>query len=162
MKNLTTKTISAFSVAAALTIASMSGGCVISGDDDSSLTIANESSFVFVDLAVRGLSDRDFSENLLRGGPLFPGEDITVFLDCDDYDVFIEDDAGGQCTIAVDLCFDDALWVVDDFELDSCIFGAAPRIQKDGVEKSKRQVDMTTEAVEAVAAEAVTADSIDL
>ena len=106
--NLMNNTISAFSVAAALTIASMSGGCVILADDDSSLTIANESSYTFVDLAVRGVGDIDFSDNLLRSGPLFPGQDITVLLDCGDYDVFVEDDAQGQCTIAVDLCFDDA------------------------------------------------------
>ncbi len=158
--NLMNNTISAFSVAAALTIASMSGGCVILADDDSSLTIANESSYTFVDLAVRGVGDIDFSDNLLRSGPLFPGQDITVLLDCGDYDVFVEDDAQGQCTIAVDLCFDDALWVVDDFELDSCIFGsAAPKIQMDGTKKSERTADMTADAL---TVDSLSAESTDI
>ena len=133
MKNLTSLRISSFALALAF-LAFSASGCVILADDDSSLTIANESSYVFVDIAVRSSGEVDFGSNLLRSSPLFPGEQVTVLLSCDTYDVFIEDDAQGQCELnGLSLCFDDAVWVVDNRELDSCVFGSAtgPKIQDD-------------------------------
>ena len=131
--------------------ASLASGCVIAGDD-STLTIANESDYVFVDLAVRGAGDFDYSANLLGSAPLFPGQEVTVILDCDTYDVFIEDDAAGQCELTgLSLCFDDALWVVDNFELNSCVFGSAtgPRLLDDPSEvTSERVIEATDEALE--------------
>ncbi len=133
MKNLTSPRITSFALVLAL-LAFSASGCVILADDNSSLTIANESSYVFVDIAVRSSGEIDFGSNLLRSSPLAPGEQVTVLLSCDTYDVFIEDDAQGKCELnGLSLCFDDAVWVVDNRELDSCVFNSAtgPTIQDD-------------------------------
>ena len=53
------------------------------------------------------------SPDILRGTALFPGESVTVELDCDTYDARLIDEDGVECFIdAIDLCFDDALWVI--------------------------------------------------
>lgn len=107
--------------ALALIAASSSGCFIVVDDDDSSLTIANESSFVFTEIRVAFAGDR-FGANLVPGD-LFPGESVSVSLDCDVYDVQIVDDTNTVCELLdLSLCFEDAIWVVDDFELDSCSF----------------------------------------
>ena len=54
---------------------------------------------------------------------LLPGEALTVLLDCGTYDVLIVDEDNIECELRnLDLCFDDAVWVIDDFELNTCGF----------------------------------------
>ncbi len=108
-----------FSLASALAT-----GCIITTDDeDSSLTIENESSFVLVDVAVAEVGvDDDYGPNLLDD-PLFPGDSITILLDCGTYDALIIDEDDFDCELqGLDLCFDDAVWTIDDVELATCGF----------------------------------------
>ena len=51
--------------------ASLASGCIITTDEDSSLTIDNQSSFVLIDIAVREDIDFDYGDNLLGSQPLF-------------------------------------------------------------------------------------------
>lgn len=109
MRNLL---VSAFLVAAA-------SGCVTSGD--SSITIANESSYFIDQIHVAEVSDPSWGPDLV--GDLAPGEEVTIVLDCGTYDVLVVDETGVECELAnVDLCFDDDVWVIDDFTLDVCAF----------------------------------------
>ena len=65
-------------------IAAMSGGCVITSD--SSLTIANESSYAIVEINVAPVSSSTWGPDLLGPEWLYPGEEITIdFIDCDYY-----------------------------------------------------------------------------
>jgi len=107
--------------------AAFASGCIITTDEDSSLTIDNASSFFLDDIAVRGSGDFDYGANLVGSAGLAPGESITVLLDCDTYDVLVTDEDGVTCElIGFDLCFDDALWVITNGQLNSCLFNAAP------------------------------------
>ncbi len=104
-----------------------SPACIFVDDDDeeladSTLTIANESSFVFEEIRVAAIDEPTFGPNLIPD-LLFPGERVTVVLACDVYDVLIVDETGLECVLeGLDLCFDDALWVIDDVDLDICAF----------------------------------------
>lgn len=99
-------------------------GCIIEtdGDDDSTLTVRNASSFVVEDLfVVRSFSDT-WGPDLLGPEALFPGESITILLDCGIYDALVVDEDGFECQLLdIDLCFDDAVWIIDDATLDFCI-----------------------------------------
>ncbi len=106
-----------------LLTASLASGCIIVADGDSDLTIDNASSYVIEDIAVAGSGDLDYSANLLGRDVLFPNETLTVQLDCDTYDVLIIDETRVSCElVGLDLCFDSAVWVIDNFTLDSCAF----------------------------------------
>jgi hypothetical protein len=105
-----------------LMVAFLSGGCIVT--DDSSLTIVNESSYAIVEINLTPTDSSTWGPNLLRSD-LYPGEEITIdFIDCDYYDVRLVDDTYAECIIGdVDFCFDDDVWVITDYFLDSCIFG---------------------------------------
>lgn len=105
-------------------VTSLATGCIIvSDDDDSTLTISNRSSFALQDIAVGEVGAPEFGPNLVGGDLLLPGEDLVVTLSCGTYDVLIEDETGAQCQLgALDLCFDDAVWIIDDTELATCPF----------------------------------------
>ena len=108
-------------IGAALAIAM--SGCVISSEGDASITIANDSSYVLVDVRVSPVGARSWGPNLLRGDVLYPGEDLTVTLDCDFYDVLVEDELGATCVLAdLDLCFSDDVWLIRNATLASCGF----------------------------------------
>ena len=98
--------------------------CYVSGNRDASLTIDNESDYVLVEINLSRVSNYRWGRNLLRGDVLFPGESITIdYIDCDYYDVRVIDETGLACVITdLDLCFDDALWVVDNLSLFRCAF----------------------------------------
>ena len=101
------------------------GTATISGcGGDSSLTVANESSYVLTEIRIASIDSETWGPDLLHGDVLLPGEDLTVTsIDCDTYDVLVVDDTGLDCVIeSLDLCFDDALWVVDDVDLAICAF----------------------------------------
>ena len=100
---------------------SFSASCVITTDDDSTLTIANESDYVIEEIYVTEIDNPEWGPNLLGGTVLFPGESLTVSLYCDVYDAQIVDQDGFVCELYnLDLCFDDAIWVIDNFELATC------------------------------------------
>ena len=97
--------------------------CIISGGGDASITIANDSDFVLVDIRVSPVGNSSWGPNVLRGDVLYPGEELTVVLDCDYYDVLVEDELGDTCVIAdIDLCFSDDVWVIRNSTLAFCGF----------------------------------------
>lgn len=99
--------------------------CIIETDDDpeASLTLVNESDFVIDEFRVTPTGDPDFGPNLVGPELLFPGEEITVFLDCDVYDVLVVDETGLGCElIGVDLCFRDEFFFIDNTALEDCDF----------------------------------------
>lgn len=97
--------------------------CTDDDDGDSVLTVANESSFVLTEVRIAEIDDPTWGPNLLPD-VLFPGEEIVVVdIECGFYDVLVVDETGVECALFdVDLCFEDAVWVVDDLTLDTCAF----------------------------------------
>ena len=101
----------------------LGSGCIITSDSDSSLTIDNQSSYALYEVYIADIDAPTWGPDLLGGDILLPGEAISVLLDCGDYDALIVDEDGVQCELlGLDLCFDDAVWVVDNFTLNTCGF----------------------------------------
>jgi len=100
--------------------------CVIADDDvfdddDGVLTVANQSSFVIEEIRVAQIDDPVFGRDLTGRDVLFPGESITVELDCDFYDILFVDEFDVECTVFdIDVCVSRTLFVVDDLLLDDC------------------------------------------
>ena len=117
MKRTSLSLITLFSLALTLT-----SGCTSEGD--SSLTVLNDSDiFVLTELRVAPQGFNPELEPNLIPQDLFPGESVTIILDCDVYDVFLTDDGipPADCFLTgFDLCFDDEIFVVDDALLDTC------------------------------------------
>ncbi len=101
----------------------LASGCIIVDGDDSSLTIANDSSFILLELFITEVDNLSYGPDLLGNDVLRPGEAITVSLDCDFYDVLVVDEDEIECELlSLDLCFEDALWSVDNRQLNACAF----------------------------------------
>jgi len=105
-------------------------GCIIIDDDpvvidngsDSSLTIENASDFALAEIRVTEVDNPSWGPNL-TDDLLFPGQSITVLLDCNVFDVLVVDEDGFGCELnGLDLCFDDAIWTITNRTLDSCGF----------------------------------------
>ena len=107
-----------------LVIAITTLGLASCGGGDSSLTIDNQSSYSLFEIHVAQVDDPNWGPNLLGSDPLDPGESLVITsIDCDTYDVDIIDDTGAECILqSLDLCFDDAVWSLDDIDLASCAF----------------------------------------
>ncbi len=90
------------------------GGCVVTTDDlDSSLLVSNDSSFEIHEMYVTEIDSPTWGANLLGRQVLFPGEQLELALDCNTYDAMLIDETGASCEIQnVDLCFDDADWII--------------------------------------------------
>lgn len=134
-----------------LLASSLATGCIIVADDDATLTIDNQSDYVLVDIALRtSFGSDEYGPNILRGDALFPDEVITVSVECNTYDVFILDEDAVACELLnLDLCFNDAVWIIDNQELDSCIFARELRgAQQLDVphENATRVVDLTSQS----------------
>lgn len=101
---------------------SLLSACVVA-ETENTLTIANQSSYVLTEVYVAEVDDASWGPNLLSDD-LYPGEDLIVTnFDCDYYDVLVVDETGVECELRdLELCFDDATWVIDDFTLDVCAF----------------------------------------
>jgi hypothetical protein len=91
---------------------------------DSSLTVDNESSFALEQIQLAPVDQVTWGPNLLRGDILAPGEALQIDqIDCNTYDVHIISEAGQECVVSsLDLCFDNARWVIDNTELAHCSF----------------------------------------
>lgn len=98
--------------------------CIISTDDDALLTVRNDSSFVIEELRVAEVGSRFFGPDLFPGADgLFPGETISLRLDCDFYDILFVDEFDLECVVLdIDVCVVRTVFVIDDDLLDSCAF----------------------------------------
>src|SRR5688572_29105846 len=96
---------------------------IVDRGEDSSLTIENESNFALAEIRVTRGTSSSWGPNLIAGDILLPGESLTVLLDCDVYDALVVDEDGFGCELlGLDLCFDDAVWVITNRTLDRCDF----------------------------------------
>jgi hypothetical protein len=101
-------------------------GCVIESGGDSSLTVYNDSDFVIQELYLVEVNSPTWGPDLLGSDVLLPGEAIELGLDCDTYDALVVDETGLECEIlGIDLCFDDAQWVLTNNTCD--VFSIAAR-----------------------------------
>lgn len=90
---------------------------------DGTLTIDNFSSYVLIDIRVTAVNSRTWGPNLLGGDILYPDEQLTVAVACNDYDVLIADEYDRECILSnLDLCLSNQTWVIDDTTLGSCGF----------------------------------------
>lgn len=91
---------------------------------DSELTVQNSSNYVLEAIYATPVDVFDWGANRLGGDVLFPGESATFALACDVYDVLVVDELGAECMLSnLDLCFDNALWVITNTVLSACDFG---------------------------------------
>jgi hypothetical protein len=110
------------SLCATAAFASIAAGCTTS-DDDSSITVDNQSQSDILDIRVAQVNDPDFGPNLLDDD-LLPGDRITIIVACDTYDVQLTDETDTTCILHnLDLCFDDAIWTITEDDLDACADG---------------------------------------
>jgi hypothetical protein len=87
--------------------------CSDNDDNGTTLRVQNQSDFVITDIRVTQVDNPSFGPNLLGGDVLNPGEEITLGVACDTYDARVIDETGAECDLsAVDLCFNDAVWVI--------------------------------------------------
>ena len=118
------RTISKILLFSTLALAGLStSGCVIV-NGDASLTISNQTSYVFVEINLSPTDSSYWGDDLLGADYLYPGDRITIdAIDCDSYDVRIIDDTNAECVLTgIDLCFGDDVWVINDAWLDDCVF----------------------------------------
>jgi hypothetical protein len=94
------------------------------GGGDSSLTITNDSSYTLLEINLAAIDDPNWGPDLLGAEVLDPGDSLVITeIDCDTYDVRVVDDTNAECVLTeLDLCFDDAVWFIDDFDLALCGF----------------------------------------
>ncbi len=71
------------------------------------ITIYNSSSYVLDEIDVAPVSQLSWGPNLLSG-VLYPGEQLTISVACDTYDVQVWDQHNRNCVLSgLDLCFSD-------------------------------------------------------
>lgn len=88
------------------------GGCVTT-ETDSSLLVSNRSDFEIHELYVTPVGASTWGDNLLGQDILLPGDKLDLGISCGTYDAMIIDETGAVCELdGVDLCFDDADWII--------------------------------------------------
>ncbi len=89
-------------------------GEVIVDDPDSTLLVINESDFVIEEIYITDVNSSGWGPDLTGGDVLFPEEEMLLTdISCDFYDVLMVDETGLECEVLdIDLCFDDATWVI--------------------------------------------------
>lgn len=110
---------SLFTASAALVGCGGGGGTTA---NDATVTVRNDSTHVLTEVRVAPIDQVDWGPNLLSD-VLYPGEDLTVAVTCDTYDVLVTDDRDRMCVLGdLDLCFSDNVWDIDNQTLRDCGF----------------------------------------
>ena len=140
---LTTRLASAFAASFALSLAACGGGSgtvIIEDSPDAALVVDNQSDFLIEELYLTDVNSSSWGPNLLFGDVLLPDETITLSVDCGFYDALLVDEDGVDCEIDdLDLCLNDAVWVIRN---NTCsVFGAAAkaRAEKAAAEAPPKQ-----------------------
>ena len=90
-------------------VLSVASGCVVA---DSSLLVSNRSDFEIHEMYVTPIDSATWGPNLV-GDVLLPGESMYIGLACGTYDAMLVDDTGAVCEVSnLDLCYDDADWII--------------------------------------------------
>ena len=95
--------------------AALFAGCVIETNtpSDSTLEVRNNSDFEIHEMYVTGVGSPTWNRNLLGNDVLFPGERLSVGINCGTYDALLIDETNAQCELhAIDLCFANAAWEI--------------------------------------------------
>jgi hypothetical protein len=81
--------------------------------NDSSLLVRNRSDFEIHEMYVTPVDSSTWGPNLLGGDVLLPDEQMYIGLECGTYDAMLIDETGLACEVnAIDLCYDDADWII--------------------------------------------------
>ncbi|MDX2093072.1 MAG: hypothetical protein SFX73_34840 [Kofleriaceae bacterium] len=91
---------------------------------DSTLTIENDSTYTLTSIQLSPTSSTSWGPDLLGADVLDPGDVLELSnIECDTYDIRVIDDTDAECVLdSVDLCLDDAVWIINDAELVFCGF----------------------------------------
>ena len=89
---------------------------------DSTLTIRNETRWVITEFYVSETDDEDWGPDQFGDEVVGYGEEFILYdIPCDFWDIMFIDEDGDECILEeVDLCNDDAIWVIDKQELAAC------------------------------------------
>jgi len=88
--------------------------------NDSTISVDNQSQSKIEDIRIAGTGDTNFGGNLL-GQELLPGDQLTISVVCDTYDIQLTDETGTTCVVSgVDVCGSDATWVITEDDLNAC------------------------------------------
>lgn len=114
-------------ILSALVIMVASASCILVVEDDPILTVINDSSFIIEEIRLAGPGDVRFGRDLTGLDALFPGEAIDIELDCDEYDVFFQDEFGTECVlVGIDVCFNGAVFRITNALVNFCNFSLGP------------------------------------
>lgn len=104
------------------------------------MAVRNQSDFQVHELYVTDVGSATWGENLLRGDVLFPGESMTLGIECGTYDALIVDETNAECEVHdLDLCFDDADWIIRN---NTCsVFAARIAAEKEAKAKAAGATD---------------------
>jgi hypothetical protein len=106
--------------------------------DDASLRVINDSDFVIEEIFLTDIGSPTWGPNLLRGDVLFPGEELLLGVNCDFYDALVVDEDGVDCEInSIDLCLNDAVWVINNNTCTVFEAAAKERAAKEAAEKAE-------------------------
>jgi hypothetical protein len=112
-------------------------GCIIVADDDSTLTIDNQSDFFLDEIRLAEVDSLDWGPNLAPSDGLAPDEILELDVDCDFYDLQVVDEDGVECTVFdLDLCLNDAVFV---FRNNTCTVFEAARKAREAAGKPSAQ-----------------------
>ncbi len=90
-------------------IASLLGACTTT----SSISVDNQSDFTITELYLTDVSSSSWGPNLVSNNQLLPGETVRIDTSCGTYDAMLVDETGVTCELnSLDLCLDNALWVI--------------------------------------------------
>jgi len=85
-------------------------GACTTEDSDASITVVNDSQVDLIELNVAPVGTVTWGGDLFGGADLFPGEELTVVVACDYYDIRIVDEFGVECIVEdADLCANDSV-----------------------------------------------------
>ena len=80
---------------------------------DSALFVTNDSDFEIHEMYVTDVRSSSWGPNLLDGEILFPGESMTLGLECGNCDALLIDETGAICEVAgLELCYENADWII--------------------------------------------------
>ncbi|HTM21908.1 MAG TPA: hypothetical protein VL172_15410 [Kofleriaceae bacterium] len=99
--------------------------CSTDDSSQSTLTVDNRSDFVIEQIYITDTNASGWGPNLISPDALFPGEQVVIDgIECGTYDTLLVDETGLECQLlGIDLCFDDATWVITNNTCD--VFAAA-------------------------------------
>lgn len=97
-------------------------GCIITTEEDATLFIYNDSSYIIDEVYLTEVGSGSWGPNLIAGNFLDTGDSVEIYdIECDYYDVRIVDEFGDACEIFdFDLCLNDTDFHITNSLVDNC------------------------------------------